>query len=91
MERQKCENVCGAKIATGVVSAPKIGAKVVGSHLGAQNFELVRGEHSLADASVFSAVQNWLAHVYPSLSLQRCIASANVALTNGAQLAELTC
>ena len=36
-------------------------------------------------------VKDWLAHVCPALSLQHCIAAAKVALTNGAQLAELTC
>ena len=57
----------------------------------ATDFDLVRGEHDLADPSVSAAVKVWLSHTAPLLSFNHCIAAAKEALSGGPQLAELMC
>ena len=81
----------GKGIIQHTAKATTFGAKHDDSHIGTTHLDFVHEEHYLADSSAGAAVKQWLAHVCPALSLQHCIAAAKIALTNGAQLAELTC
>ena len=90
-ERPLDLNPSGKGTAQSIVNATKFGAQHGDNHMSPSPLDFVCGKYYLADALVCAAVKKWLAHVCPTLSLQCCIAAAKIALTNGAQLAELTC
>ena len=90
-ERQLDLNPSGIVAAQGIANATKFGAQHGDNHMSPSHLDFVHGKYYLADSLVCAAVENWIAHVCPALSLHCCITAAKLALTNGAPLAELTC